>query len=114
MNNEQHLTKLKYGSIQRGHPEELLEQMTKIFSPSFKSQNEQTDYIDFVQTYNPNTKFNKSIIDMNLNDFHGNSIKNAFQNKMPLLATSHTKLSQDLFIKAQFDLVPKSVASPKK
>ena len=51
---------------------------------------------------------------MNLNDFHGNSIKNAFQNKMPLLATSHTKLSQDLFIKAQFDLVPKPVASPKK
>ena len=54
-NKEQHLNKLKSYLIQHGHPEVLDYARTKLFSPSFKSQNESTDYVNFVQIYNPNT-----------------------------------------------------------
>ena len=87
--------------------------MTKLFSPSFESQNELTDYIDFVQTYNANNKFNKNIINNSLNDFRNNSLKNAFQNKNPLLATSHAKPLENLLIRIRFDLVSTLRASPK-
>ena len=66
-NKEQHLNKLKSCLIQRGHPEVQDYAMTKLFSPSFKSQNESTDYMNFVQIYNPNTKFKKNI-NNSLND----------------------------------------------
>ena len=47
---------LKSCLIQRGRQEEVPDYtMTKLFSPSSKSQNESTEYITFAQTYNPNT-----------------------------------------------------------
>ena len=59
---QRNLNKLKSCLIQHGHPEKVLDYtMTKLFSPSFKSQNESTDYINFVQTYNPNTKLKKKL-----------------------------------------------------
>ena len=93
-NKEQHPNKLKSCLIQCGHPEEILDYtMTKIFSPLFKSQNESTDYITFVQTDNPNTKCNKSIIHNSLNDFNDfNSLRKIFENKKPLLATREAKI----------------------
>ena len=85
----------------------------QLFSPSFESQNELADYTDFVQTYNPDNKFNKNIINNSLNDFHNNSLKNAFQGKKPLLATSHAKLLQNLLFRTRFGLVSTPRASPK-
>ena len=103
---EQHLTKLKSCLIQWGQPEDVLDgTMTKPFSPSFKSQTELTDYIDFV--------YNKNIINNSLNDFHDNSLKNVFQNKKPLLATCHAKLLQNVLIRTRFGLVSTPRASPK-
>ena len=87
--------------------------MTKLFSPSFRSQNESTDYITFVQTYNPNTKFNKNIINNSLNDFHDNSLKKAFVKKKPLLATKQGKSLQNLLIRTRFVVVPKPIAPTK-
>ena len=53
------------------HPKEVLNyKVTKHFLISFKSQNESNDYITFVQTYNPNTNFNKIIINNSLK-IHG-------------------------------------------
>ena len=49
--------------MQGGRPEEFLDYTkTKPFSPSFKSQNESSDYITFVQTYNRSTKCDKNFI----------------------------------------------------
>ena len=86
--------------------------ITKLFSPSFKSQNESTDYITFVQAYNPNSKFNKNIINNSLNDFRDNSLKKAIEKKKPLLATRQAKCLQNL-VRAQFYVVPKPIAPPK-
>ena len=113
-NKEQYLNKLKSCVIQCGHPEEVLDYtMIKLFSPSFKDQNESTDYITFVQPYNPNTKFNKNIINNILNDFHDNLLKKAFRKKKPLLATRQAKSLQNLVIRARIDAVPKRIAPPK-
>ena len=70
--------------------------MTKPFSPSFKIQNESTDYITFVQNHNRGTKFNKNSINNRLNDFHDNSLEKEFKNKKPLLQTRHAKSLQNL------------------
>ena len=64
-----------------------------------------TGYTDFA--------YNKNIINNSLNDFHDNSLKNAFQNKKSVLATGYAKLLQDLVIKTRFYLVPKRTALPK-
>ena len=113
-NNEQHLNELKSCLIHCGHPEEVLDYtMTKVFSSSFKSQNESTDYITFVQTYNPNTKFNKNIINNTLNDFHDNLLKKAFEKKKPLLANKQAKSFQNFLIEGRFDVVPKPIAPQK-
>ena len=113
-NKKQHLNKLKSCLTQHGHPEEVLDYtMTKLFSPSFRSQNESTDYITFVQTYNPNTKFNKNIINNSLNDFHDNSLKKAFVKKKPLLATKQGKSLQNLLIRTRFVVVPKPIVPTK-
>ena len=85
----------------------------QLFSSSFESQNELADYTDFVQTYNPDNKFNKNIINNSLNDFHDNSLKNAFQGKKPLLGTSHAKLLQNLLFRTRFGLVSTPRPSPK-
>ena len=107
-NKEQHLSKLKSYLIQRGHPEEVLVYtMTILFSPSFKCQNKSSDYITFVQTYNHNTKFNKTIINDSLNDIQDNSLKKAFEMKKPLLATRKANSLQNLLITARFPVVPK-------
>lgn len=87
--------------------------MTKRFLISFKSQNESNDYITFVQTYNPNLKFNKNIINNSSNIFLDNSLRKAFENKRPLLATRQAKSLQNLLIIGRFDVVPKPVALPK-
>ena len=86
--------------------------ITKLFSPSFKSQNESSDYITFVQAYNPNSKCNKNIINNSLNDFRDNSLKKAIEKKKPLLATRQAKSLQNL-VRAQFYVVPKPIAPPK-
>ena len=89
-NKEQHVNKLKSCLIQLGNPEKVLDYtMTKPFSPSFKSQDESTVHINFVQTYNPNSKFNKSIVNNSLNGFHNNSLKRAF--KMNQTTTKFTR-----------------------
>ena len=91
-NKDQHLKKLKFCLIHRGHSEEVIDYtMTKPFAASFENQNELTDYITFAQTYNPNTKFNKNIINNSKNDFLYNSLKKAFVNKKPLLVTKQAK-----------------------
>ena len=87
--------------------------MTKIFSPSLKNQNESSDCITFVQTCNPNTRFNKRIINNSLNDLHDNSLKKAFENKNSLLATRQAKNVENLFIRARFGVVPKPIAPQK-
>ena len=72
-----------------------------------------TDYITFAQTYNPTTKFNKNTTNNSLNVFHGNSMKMTFvkkRGKKPLLATRPSKSSQNLLIKARFDIIPKPIA----
>ena len=110
-NKEQDLNKLKSCLIQLGHPEKVIDyRMTKLFSPSFKSQNKSTDYINFVQTCNPNTRFNKNIINNSLNDFHDNLLEKALEKKKPLLATKQAKSLENLFIRALFDVVPKPIA----
>ena len=113
-NKEQHLNKFKSCLIQPGHSEEVLDYtMIKLFSRSFKSQNESSDYITFVQTCNPNTKFKKNITNSSLNSFHNHSLKNAFEKKKPLLATRQAKSSENLLIGARFDIVPKPIAPSK-
>ena len=113
-NKEQHLNKFRYCLIQPGHPEEVLDYtMIKLFSRSFKNQNESSDYITFVQTCNPNTKFKKNITNSSLNGFHNNSLKNALEKKKPLLETRQAKSSENLLIGARFDVVPKPIAPSK-
>ena len=100
--------------IQRGHPEDALDYtMTKLFSSSFKRQNESTYHSTVVQTYNPNTKFNKNIINNSLLDFHYNLVKNAFERKKPPLATRQAKNLQNILIRTRFDVIPKPIAPPK-
>ena len=84
-NKDQHLKKLKFCLIHRGHSEDYT--MTKLFAASFENQNELTNYITFAQTYNPN----KNIINNSKNDFLYNSLKKAFVNKKPLLVTKQAK-----------------------
>ena len=76
-NMEQHHNKSISCLIQRGHPEKVLDYiMTKLLSPSFKSQNRSIEYITFAKNYKPNSKFNKNI---NNSDFHNNLLKKAFK-----------------------------------
>ena len=110
-NKEQHLKKMKSSLKQYGHPEEVLDYtLTKLLSPSFKFKIES---ITFVQTYNPNRKFNKNIINNSSNIFLDNSLRKAFENKRPLLATRQAKSLQNLFITARYDVVAKPIALPK-
>lgn len=88
-NKDQHLKKLKFCLIHRGHSEDCT--MTKRFAASFENQNELTNYITFAQTYNLNTKFNKNIINNSKNDFLYNSLKKPFVNKNLLLVTKQAK-----------------------
>ena len=62
---------------------------------------------------NPNIKFKKNIINNSLNDFHGNSLKKAFEKKKSLLATIQAKSLQNVLIRARFDVVSKPIAPPK-
>ena len=48
-----------------------------------------------------------------LNNFHDNLLKNAFENKKPLLATRQAKYLRNLFIRAQIDVVLKPIVPPK-
>ena len=48
-----------------------------------------------------------------LNNFHDNLLKNAFENKKPLVATRQAKYLRNLFIRAQIDVFLKPIAPPK-
>ena len=98
-NKEQYLNKLRSYIIQHGLPKEVqYYTIIKLFSPSWQSQDESTDYIAVVQTYNPSTRFNKNINNI-LNNFYNNSLKNAFGNKKPLLGTRQVKSLQNILVR---------------
>lgn len=48
----------------------------------------------------------------NLHNFHDNSLNNTFKSKKQLLVTRYARNLRNLLIRARFDLILKSVASP--
>ena len=106
-NINERLLQLKSHLIQRGHCLDTINNsLCKLYSPSQNKYLEKMP-ITFVYTYNPNLRFNKTVIENSLLSLSDPVLQKVYEKKKPLITTRQPPNLKKYLTKAKFELNPK-------